>query len=108
MELFETPQKDQMSRGQIEILDRKKHELKLVERQRKVPGHTLFCINLRTGEIRKAPVDHSKVYDVRTNGPLTSDRIVVEPDCLYRQALNKKNFVKRLVREGVIIRHVTD
>lgn len=102
MEIFDTPQKDQMSKEQMEILDKKKHEFKLVGRQRKVPGHTMFCINLRTGEIKVAPVEHSKVYDMKTQGPVTRDRIVVEPDCLYRQALNKKNFIKRLLREGII------
>lgn len=29
--------------------------------------------------------------------------IIIEPDCIYRQALNKKNFIKRLVREGILV-----
>ena len=62
--------------------------LKHVGQQTKRPGHTLFKYNKETGEIRQAPV---------LNGA-----VITEPNCIYRQALNKKNFVKRLRREGVI------
>lgn len=86
----------------MEILDKQQHEFKIIGRQRKVPGHILFSFNLKTGEIKKAPVEHSKDIDFKTREPLFSDRIVIEPDCLYRQALNRRNFIKRLVREGVI------
>ena len=86
----------------MEILDKQQHEFKIIGRQPKVPGHILFSFNLKTGEIKKAPVEHSKDIDFKTREPLFSDRIVIEPDCLYRQALNRRNFIKRLVREGVI------
>lgn len=62
--------------------------LKHVGRQNKKPGLTLFLYNKETGEIRKAPV---------INGA-----VITEPNCIYRQALNKKNFEKRLKREGII------
>ena len=106
MEIFDTPQKDQMQKDEIEVLDKQqqKHEFKLIGRQRNVPGHTMFSINLKTGEIKKAPVERSKVCDFRTREPIYKERIVVEPDCLYRQALNKKNFIKRLIREGIIVK----
>lgn len=61
--------------------------LKHVGRQTKRPGHTLFKYNKVTGEIKEAPV---------LNGS-----VITEPDCIYRQALNKKNFIKRLKREGI-------
>ena len=104
MEIFDTPQKDQMQKDEIEVLDKQKHEFKQIGRQCKVPGHTMFSINLKTGEIKKAPVERSKVCDFRTREPIYKERIVVEPDCLYRQALNKKNFIKRLIREGIIVK----
>ena len=62
--------------------------IKHVGRQKKRPGHTLYLYNKVTGEIRQAPV---------LNG-----NVLIEQDCVYRQALNKKNFVKRLRREGII------
>ena len=102
MEIFDTPQKDQMSKEQIEVLDKQKHEFKLIGRQRKVPGHTMFSLNIKTGEIKVAPVERSEVCDFSTREPIYKARIVIEPDCLYRQALNRKNFIKRLVREGIL------
>ena len=87
----------------MEVLDRQKHEFRFVGRQRRVPGHTLFSYNTKTGEVKVAPVEHSRDCDFRTLQPAVKDRIVVEPDCLYRQALNRKNFIKRLAREGVIM-----
>lgn len=104
MEIFDIPQKEQISKGEIEILDKQKHEFKLIGRERKVPGHTMFSLNLKTGEIKVAPVEHSKAVDFVTRDPVTKDRIVIEPDCLYRQALNRKNFIKRLVREGILVK----
>ena len=62
--------------------------LKHVGQQVKTPGHTLYKYNKVTGEISKAPV--------------LNDAVITEPDCIYRQALNKKNFIKRLKREGII------
>lgn len=102
MEIFDIPKKDQMSKDEMEILDKKQHEFKLIGSTRKVPGHTMFSFNVKTGEIKTAPVEHTKDYDFKTHGPATKDRIVIEPDCIYRQALNKKNFIKRLFREGII------
>ena len=62
--------------------------LKHVGQQKKRPGHTLFKYNIETGEIRQTPV---------INGT-----VITEPNCIYRQALNQKNFVKKLRREGVL------
>lgn len=62
--------------------------LKHIGRQNKKAGHTLFKYNKETGEISESPV---------LNGS-----VITEPNCIYRQALNKKNFIKRLKREGVI------
>lgn len=104
MEFYDHPQKEQMQKEQIEVLDKQKHEFKMIGRQRKVPGHTLFSLNMKTGEIKVAPIERSKVCDFKTQEPIYKERIVVEPDCLYRQALNKKSFIKRLVREGILVR----
>lgn len=108
MEIFDTTQKDQMSKEQIEVLDKQKHEFKLIGRQCKVPGHTMFSLNIKTGEIKVTPVERSKVCDFSTRKPIYKERIVIEPDCLYRQALNRKNFIKRLVREGILAKKSTN
>lgn len=102
MEIFDTPQKDQLQNNEIEILDKKQHEYKFIGKQRRVPGHTMFSFNVKTGEIKVAPVVHNRTIDYKTRMPVTNDRIIIEKDCIYRQALNKKNFIKRLLREGII------
>lgn len=102
-DFFDSTRHDQVQKDEMEILDKQKHEFKFIGRQRKVPGHTMFSFNLKTGEIKKAPIEHSKAIDFKTCNPVYSDRIVIEPNCFYRQALNKKNFIKRLIREGIIL-----
>lgn len=101
-EFFDSTRHDQVQKDEIEIVDKQKHEFKLIGRQRRVPGHTMFCINLKTGDIKKAPIEQSKTVSFKTGGPIHHERIVVESDWLYRQALNKKNFIRRLVREGIL------
>ena len=91
---------------EMKVQDRKQQEFRLVSRQRRVPGHTLFCINLKTGEIKVAPVVRSKDVDFKTKEPTFSNRIVIEPGHVYRQALNKKNFIKILKREKILITRV--
>ena len=61
---------------------------KFLGRQRRVPGLSMFSLDTTTGEI--------------TNLGQDCKRIDVKPGCFYRQALNKKNFVRKLIKEGVI------
>ena len=106
-EIFEVINSDLlMPKAEMEVVENKQHKFKLIGSQRRQPGHTLFSLNLKTGEVKIAPVDRSKVVDFRTKLPVHRDRIVVEPHCVYRQALNRKNFIKKLKREGIIITRV--
>ena len=91
---------------EVKVQERKQHEFRLVGRQRRIPGHTLFCIDLRTGEVKVAPMERSTVVNFKTREPEHKERVVVEPHCVYRQALNKKNFIKRLKRERIIVSRV--
>lgn len=106
MELFNVIPKELQPKIEMAVKDQRQHEFKLIGRQRRVPGHTLFSLDLKTGEIKPAPIERSTVIDYRTKEPTHRDRIVVEPHCVYRQALNKKNFIKILKREGIIITRV--
>lgn len=104
MEIFDLPQKEHLQKDDIEILDKQKQEFKFIGRERKVPGHTMFSLNYKTGEIKVADIEHVKDIHFTTRRQVTNDRIVIEPNCIYRQALNKKNFIKRLVREGILVK----
>lgn len=105
-EFFDVIPKYLVAQTEVKVQERKQHEFKLIGRQRKVPGHTLFSVNLKTGEIKAAPVERSNVIDFKTKEPTFRERIVVEPNCLYRQALNKKNFIRKLKKERIIITRV--
>ena len=104
MEIFDFHKPQEMQKDEIEVLDKQKHEFKLIGRERKRPGHTMFSYNLKTGEIKAAEIQLCTTIDYATRKPMSNAKIVIERDCIYRQALNVKNFVKRLIREGVPVK----
>ena len=61
---------------------------KFLGKQRRVPGLSMFSLDTSTGEITNLGQDVKRI-DVKTG-------------CVYRQALNRKNFVRKLIKEGVI------
>lgn len=74
-------------------MDEKKQETKaaksqLVAKIRRKPGCSVFCINTRTGKITNMG---------------SPKRIDVDKDCIYRPALNEKNFIRKLKNQGIIV-----
>ena len=93
--------KDNLSKEQIEYLQKQQTEYKLVNRIKKNPGHILFSFNRKTGEIKRASIIHK--VNIGLNGlPVTKTETVIEPDCYYEQALNENNFRKKLKRIGLL------
>ena len=82
------------------MLQKQKHEQVFIGSKRKVPGHTMFSFNTVTKEIKVAPVKQEVIFDYLTRAPKYNTSILVEKDCIYYQALNKKNFIKILKRYG--------
>lgn len=83
----------------IEQVIKKKNEFHLLGSQRRIPGHTLYAFNTVTKEIKIAPIERKMFFGF--NGNVTyKNEIVVEKDCIYLQALNKKNARKRLIKMG--------
>lgn len=101
MNLDELPVKDNLSGEQIEYLQKKQHEYKHIGWMKKVPGHTLFSFNRNTKEIKPAAFER-EVSVGMDRQPIYKTRCVIEPYCFYEQALNKKNFIKRLKRYGLL------
>lgn len=52
MEIVPDLTKSNLSKNQIEYIQKKQHEYKLMDKKRKIPGHTLFSFNLKTKEIK--------------------------------------------------------
>ena len=86
---------DDQIRKESQIKDQK--ELKILGSTRKIPGHTLFCINVKTGEIK--PTNMYNKCACIPNGdtlkPVHNSIVQVEKDCIYLQALNLKNAKKK-------------
>ena len=90
---------DKREQSRIEAQIKKQQELKLIGGMKNVQGHTLSSFNYKTGEIK--PADVIRECAMGFDGlPVYKERIVVEKDCYYEQALNVKNFVKRLKRKS--------
>ena len=101
MNIDELPVKDELSGIQIEYLAKKQHEYKHVGNVKKVPGHTLFSFNILTKEIKPAKFENEVSIGLNRI-PVFKTKCVIEPDCFYEQALNEKNFIKRLKRYGLL------
>lgn len=86
----------------MELSEQKKQEFHYIGKAKKRNGHTLFSYNVVTGEIKRADIQECHDVDFKTRQPVRNTRVVIEKDCIYRQALNKKNFIKVLLREGWI------
>ena len=98
---------EKICKAQIEAVEKKQNEYKLIGRLTKVPGHTLYKFNATTREASKATVEMRSEYCYDTEkGPKMQIKhrfnVKVEKDCYYEQALNMKNFIKRLRRQGII------
>lgn len=102
MNFFEQGKKDVMQETEMEILQKQKHEQVFIGSTRRIPGLTMFSFNTETKEIKVAPIKRDVIYDYRTRTALYKQSIVIEKNCIYLQALNKKNFIKKLKRYGYV------
>ncbi len=97
---------EKICKAQIEAVEKKQNEYKLIGRLTKIPGHTLYKFNTTTREASKVEMraDITRQYDPDTDTVVRhiKSNVKVEKNCYYEQALNMKNFIKRLRRRGVI------
>lgn len=88
-----------MDQLRTEQVQKKKNEFHLIGQERRIKGHTLFCFNLVTREIKFAPMVQ-KVELGMDGNPVYKNNVTVEKDCVYVQALNEKNARKKLIKMG--------
>jgi desulfoferrodoxin (superoxide reductase-like protein) len=65
-------------------------------------GHTLFEVNLATGEIEPAEFqqqDYVVGSDINSGGG--RKKVIMKPDCVYISALNKRNALKKFMNRKV-------
>ena len=86
----------------IEQVVKKKNEFHLIGSQRKVKGHTLYAFNIVTKELMVASVERKVLLGFDGN-VMYENKLTVEKNCIYLQALNEKNAKKKLLKMGYSI-----
>src|SRR5690606_990954 len=61
------------------------------------PGHTLFELDLGTGDIKPAEIEATVELDQNMKH-ITRKKVVKRSNCLYCMALNKKNAMKKFLK----------
>ena len=89
-------------KAKTEFCQHEKREIKFLGKMRRNTSHTLFSYNIVTKEIKVAELEKPDTINFKDLEKIGNTRIIIEKDCVYRQALNKKNFIKILKREGII------
>lgn len=87
---------------EVEAKKKQKQEFKLIGQTRFKPGLQLFSFNIKTYELKKAVFVEEKTVlftDVKNN--VQKKKVRIEKDCVYFQALNMKNAVKKIVKQGL-------
>ena len=93
-----TIEKD-MDQLRTEQVQKKKNEFHLIGQERRVKGHTLFCFNEVTKKIKVAPMNQDIMLGL-DGSVIYKNKVTVEKDCVYVQALNEKNARKKLIKMG--------
>lgn len=84
-----------------EIVKKNQQEYHLIGRAIARAGHTLFEYDKETHTVRRADVKRTMyVSDFKTGEVVFDNRCEVRRNCMYLQALNIKNAIKILRREG--------
>ena len=69
-------------------------------KRRKHKNHIIWEYNTKTGELLPAKIDKEVVWD---NGePKEVNKLHTKKDCIYFEALNQKNAIKHLLKNGYI------
>lgn len=89
--------KDKLDKQEIVAPQEKQFEQVYIGSIKPHQGHTLFEINIKTGEIAKATFESTDVkWEDAVNGIISKKRkVIVKPDHTYISALNEKNAIKK-------------
>ena len=96
------PQDNEPTR--TERLERQKQEQRYWGSTNLLPGMRLFEFNYKTGECREIDTTTTLELDVATGKPTARRAVKVQynPDCVYLQAINNRNAIRKLVKAGYV------
>lgn len=101
MDIVPDIKKGNLSKQQIEVLSEQERSSKYIGSMKVVPGHTMFSFNRDTKEIKKA--DYVDKVAIGFNGKaITTKELTIKANCYYEQALNRKNFIRKLKKYGLL------
>lgn len=90
-------------RTRTEQLERQKQEQRYLGSTILRPGMRLYQFNYKTGECREIGTERRLEFDPVSGNKVTrSVKVQYDPDCVYLQALNERNAVRKLVKAGYI------
>lgn len=100
MDFFRFNNQDNKDRTEIQAKKKQRQEYRFIRSISHRPGHTLFSINEVTGEIKEA--EYKKEEQITwaqalmiKEGVGCPRKVIIEKDCVYIEALNKENALKR-------------
>ena len=97
------PLDEQNKKAQTEQVQEQRKEYKFIGSQKRQKGHILFSINSKTMEIKEAVIVEKSSFNALSKQMEKKREVKIEPDCYYGQALNKKNFIRKLIKKGLLI-----
>lgn len=104
-ELDPVSQDKKLDQVEIVVEQQQKKEIKLIGRQVKKPGLTLWEYNQKTKVLDKAKFKKDTLVlntldPQKVNGQEISYKVIVNDNCYYEQALNYRNAVKQFKKLG--------
>lgn len=96
----------EIKKDKIEIVSQseKKYQLEKLGTLTPHKGHTLFQINLETGEVTVAEFERVDVELSRlgaaANYKKVARKVIQKKDCIYISALNQKNAIAKFARQA--------
>lgn len=105
MDILNDKLKDNLDKEQLEYLQKKKHEYKLIGSYTRTPGMSLFCYKHSTGKIEQINIVCSGTAKLIPDGQggLTwcdaeHSSVMVDSHDTFFEALNMRNAVRRVER----------
>lgn len=85
------------SKEKTELIVEQHKQIRRVDRIVPHPGHSIFEVNCITGEVKKVEYARGNVViDPKGKPRTTPGKLIVNKDCYYVSALNKKNAIKKI------------
>lgn len=112
--MFNNKNEDEGNRIELSIEQQEKKEILFKGSLTKVPGHIMWEFCISNGELRRAKYKEEKTLVIdsliseKGNLSLTPElikkrrRVATKETCIYFQALNLNNAIKKLKKNGVL------